>query len=115
MNLEDFDPSKRFSVLGKSILISGATGSLGKAVAIGLAKGGARLTLADNNQAGLLDLEKDLQGFGTEVVTISCWPDNPENADDSDCHHRHHHHVKNALCANHSSVEECQTRCHKKY
>ena len=33
MNLEDFDPSKRFSVLGKSILISGATGSLGKAVA----------------------------------------------------------------------------------
>ena len=81
MNLEVFDPSKRFSVLGKSILISGATGSLGKAVAIGLAKGGARLTLADNNQAGLVDLEKDLQGYGAEVVTISCWPDNPENAE----------------------------------
>lgn len=37
----------RFSVQDKSILITGATGSLGRVAARALADAGARLTLAD--------------------------------------------------------------------
>lgn len=42
----------RFSVQDKSILITGATGSLGRVAARALADAGARLTLAGGNSAG---------------------------------------------------------------
>ncbi|WP_231982477.1 SDR family NAD(P)-dependent oxidoreductase [Mycobacterium sp. E787] len=49
----------RFSVQGKSILITGATGALGSVAARALAEAGARLTLAGGNAAALRDLGID--------------------------------------------------------
>ena len=49
-------PAERFSVQGKSILITGATGALGSVAARALADAGARLTLAGGNAAGLAEL-----------------------------------------------------------
>lgn len=48
----------RFSVQDKSILITGATGSLGRVAARALADAGARLTLAGGNSAGLADAQQ---------------------------------------------------------
>jgi NAD(P)-dependent dehydrogenase (short-subunit alcohol dehydrogenase family) len=80
MNSAVFDPKNQFSVAGKSFLISGATGSLGKAVAIGLAQGKAHLTLADNNLPELKLLKQKIIELGSKAEFISCWPDSPENA-----------------------------------
>ena len=49
----------RFSVQDKSILITGATGSLGRVAARALADAGARLTLTGGNAAGLAELVDD--------------------------------------------------------
>ena len=49
----------RFSVEGKSILVTGATGALGKVAARALAEAGARLTLTGGNAAGLAELVRD--------------------------------------------------------
>ncbi|SPM36901.1 NAD(P)-dependent dehydrogenase, short-chain alcohol dehydrogenase family, partial [Mycobacterium rhizamassiliense] len=63
-----------FSVRDKSILITGATGSLGSTAARALAEAGARLTLAGGNAAGLsaLDIE--------DAVAVARRPDTPEDA-----------------------------------
>ena len=78
--MQHFDPQQMFSVAGKSILISGATGTLGAATALGLAKGGARLTLADNNATGLEDLAKQVRALGAQVAVVPFWPDSEEHA-----------------------------------
>ncbi|WP_425294240.1 SDR family NAD(P)-dependent oxidoreductase [Mycobacterium attenuatum] len=57
----------RFSVQDKSILITGATGSLGSVAARALADAGARLTLAGGNAAGLAQLV-DAAGIDRAVV-----------------------------------------------
>jgi NAD(P)-dependent dehydrogenase (short-subunit alcohol dehydrogenase family) len=80
MSIQHFDPQQMFSVAGKSILISGATGTLGTATAIGLAKGGARLTLADNNANGLEVLAKEIRALGAQVAVVPYWPDTEEHA-----------------------------------
>lgn len=49
-------PGAIFSVQGKSILITGATGALGSVAARALAEAGALLTLAGGNSAGLAEL-----------------------------------------------------------
>ena len=74
MSTQYFDPQQMFSVAGKSILISGATGTLGTATALGLAKGGARLTLADNNVEGLEKLAQEIRDIGGQVAVVPFWP-----------------------------------------
>lgn len=64
-----------FSVRNKSILITGATGSLGSTAARALAEAGARLTLAAGNAAGLTEMGID----GAAVVARR--PDTPEDAE----------------------------------
>lgn len=68
----------RFSVQGKSILITGATGSLGRVAAGALAEAGARLTLAGGNSAGLAKLVDDAGIEDAAVVTRR--PQTPEDA-----------------------------------
>jgi NAD(P)-dependent dehydrogenase (short-subunit alcohol dehydrogenase family) len=67
-------PAERFSVRGKSILITGATGALGSAAARALADAGARLTLAGGNAAGLAELGID------DAVVVTRRPDTPADA-----------------------------------
>jgi NAD(P)-dependent dehydrogenase (short-subunit alcohol dehydrogenase family) len=68
----------RFSVRDKSILITGATGSLGRVAARALADAGARLTLAGGNAAGLDELVHDA-GID-DAVLVSCRPETPADA-----------------------------------
>lgn len=68
----------RFSVRDKSILITGATGSLGRVAARALADAGARLTLAGGNAAGLDELVDDT-GID-DAVLVSCRPETPADA-----------------------------------
>jgi NAD(P)-dependent dehydrogenase (short-subunit alcohol dehydrogenase family) len=68
----------RFSVAGKSIVITGATGALGSVAARALAEAGARLTLAGGNVAGLTELVDTAGIDDAEVVTRR--PDSPADA-----------------------------------
>lgn len=68
----------RFSVRDKSILITGATGSLGRVAARALADAGARLTLAGGNSAGLGDLVDDAGIDG--AVLVPRRPETPADA-----------------------------------
>jgi len=66
----------RFSVAGKSILITGATGALGGVAARALAEAGAALTLAGGSAAPLGEMAAGLAG----AVTVARRPDSPEDA-----------------------------------
>ncbi len=68
----------RFSVQDKSILITGATGSLGSVAARALAEAGARLTLAGGNAEGLAELVDDA-GIDDAAV-VARRPDTPADA-----------------------------------
>ena len=70
--------SARFSVQNKSILITGATGSLGGAAARALAEAGARLTLTGGNAAGLANLVDEVGIENAAVVARR--PDTPADA-----------------------------------
>lgn len=72
------DVSERFSVRGKSILVTGATGALGSVAAEALAQAGARLTLAGGNAAGLKELVERLGVDDTEIVARR--PDTPADS-----------------------------------
>lgn len=73
------DPGRdRFSVAGKSILITGATGALGSVAARALAEAGALLTLAGGNTAGLAQLAQTAGMANAAVVTRR--PDTPADA-----------------------------------
>jgi NAD(P)-dependent dehydrogenase (short-subunit alcohol dehydrogenase family) len=65
---------KLFSVEGKSILITGATGALGSVGARALSEAGANLTLAGGNAAGL-----DALGIGDAAV-VARRPESPADA-----------------------------------
>lgn len=74
-------PPGRFSLAGKSVLITGATGALGSAAARALAEAGALLTLAGGSAGPLNELAADLRGTRPDsVVTVLMRPDTPENA-----------------------------------
>ncbi|SPM42902.1 NAD(P)-dependent dehydrogenase, short-chain alcohol dehydrogenase family, partial [Mycobacterium numidiamassiliense] len=67
-----------FSLQNKSILITGATGSLGSAAARALADAGARLTLAGGNSTRLSELADDAGIDNAAVVPRR--PDTPDDA-----------------------------------
>lgn len=66
----------RFSVTGKSVLITGATGALGSAAARALADAGAALTLAGASAGQLGELATELGG----AVTVPRRPETPQDA-----------------------------------
>ncbi len=68
----------RFSVRGKSILITGATGSLGSAATRALAAAGARLTLTGGNSERLTELVAEAGSENAAVVARR--PDTPDDA-----------------------------------
>ncbi|MCX6460097.1 MAG: SDR family oxidoreductase [Actinobacteria bacterium] len=76
-------PLDLFSVQGRSILITGATGSLGGVAAQALATAGARVTLAGGDTSALAELNLELTAAGIDpanVVTVGRRPDTPEAA-----------------------------------
>lgn len=53
-----------YSLEGKTILVTGAAGGIGRATSVELAKLGAKLVLTDINEAGLADTLSQLEGEG---------------------------------------------------
>jgi len=59
------------SLKGKTALITGATGDLGRVMAVTLAKCGANIVIHyHGNHAKALELQKDLQGLGVQAMTV---------------------------------------------
>jgi NAD(P)-dependent dehydrogenase (short-subunit alcohol dehydrogenase family) len=70
------DGLEQFQLRGKSILITGATGALGRAAASALGGAGARLTLAGGNGPRL----EKVAARACQAVTVRRRPDTPEDA-----------------------------------
>jgi len=64
------DPAKRFSVEGKSVIVTGASGAMGSEAAKALGAAGANVTLAGGNAAALEEIAAlpELAGRSTIVV-----------------------------------------------
>ncbi len=58
-----------FSLEGKTILVTGAAGGIGRATSIECAKLGAKLVLTDINEAGLIETKALLGGEGHECIS----------------------------------------------
>ena len=66
MNIEGL-----FSLKGKTIIITGAAGLLGRSYALALSAAGANLVLVDIDETGLKSLSKSLHGKG-KLMNITC-------------------------------------------
>lgn len=58
------------NIAGKTILLTGATGGIGEAIAAGLARTGARLILTGRNRAKLEQLKLQLSGSGHLAIVV---------------------------------------------
>ncbi|MCZ6764757.1 MAG: SDR family oxidoreductase [Alphaproteobacteria bacterium] len=75
-------PAELFDVAGKSTLITGANGTLGRTAALALAASGARLTLAGEDAAVLDELAGSAEKFGAQSVqTLVLRPDTDKRTD----------------------------------
>jgi gluconate 5-dehydrogenase len=63
--------SERFNLTGKVALVTGGSGGIGKALAIGLAESGADVIVASRGLAKLQDVEKDLKNKGRNALAVS--------------------------------------------
>ena len=63
--MKDYNP---FSLEGKTILVTGAAGGIGRATAVECAKLGARLVLTDINEIGLQETFSLLEGTGHVIM-----------------------------------------------
>ena len=72
------DPLARFSLAGKSIIITGASGAMGSEAAKGLGAAGAKITLAGSNRAVLEELAGLPELSGAAIAARR--PDTPEDA-----------------------------------
>ena len=73
------DPAKRFDIAGKSVLVTGASGSMGSDAAKALGAAGALVTLAGSNRGVLEELASlpELQGSAICIRR----PESPEDAE----------------------------------
>ena len=74
------NPLSLFDVRGKVALVTGASGSLGRAIAIALAALGAKLVLASGSQAELDSVLAEVKEVGGEAIAINRRPDSLEDA-----------------------------------
>ena len=69
-----------FDVAGKTALITGASGSFGRGIALALASLGAKVVLASGSQAELDEVANEVKSLGGQVTTIARRPDSLEDA-----------------------------------
>jgi NAD(P)-dependent dehydrogenase (short-subunit alcohol dehydrogenase family) len=78
------NPLSLFDLSGQVVVITGASGALGRAAAIALGAVGARLLLASGSASGLAEVAevaKAASGPGGEVATLARRPDSQADAD----------------------------------
>ena len=73
--------TRLFDLSGRSIVITGATGALGKAAALALATMGAKLTLAAGSPADLDAVAHEIVKAGGTCNAVVRRPDSPADAD----------------------------------
>ncbi|MGB3491590.1 MAG: SDR family NAD(P)-dependent oxidoreductase [Elainellaceae cyanobacterium] len=64
---------------GKTILITGGAGEIGKATAHRFAQNGASIVLLDINEAKMAEVAQELDAYGTSVYTCRCDVTHPED------------------------------------
>jgi len=74
-------PLDRFSVEGKSAVITGASGALGSGIAETLAAMGAKLTLASGSAEPLAEVARRIADAGGDVQTVNRRPDSLDDAE----------------------------------
>lgn len=75
------NPRELFEIKGRSALVTGATGALGRTASLAFAAMGARLTLAAGTQSALDELAGEVRALGAEVATIARRPQTPDDAE----------------------------------
>lgn len=75
------NPRGLFEIAGRSAVVTGATGALGRAASLALAAMGARLTLAAGNRPALDEVAAAARALGAEVKTVSRRPETPEDSE----------------------------------
>ena len=75
------NPLSLFDVRGKVALVTGASGSLGRAIAIALGSLGAKLVLASGSQTELEAVLAEVKEVGGEAIAINRRPDTLDDAE----------------------------------
>ncbi|GIM18289.1 hypothetical protein KHM09_07400 [Leptospira borgpetersenii] len=68
-------------IKGKTVLITGSAGGLGKAMAEHFAKKGAKIVLSDISEEKLKEAEKDIKVLGAEVLSFKADVSKEEDAE----------------------------------
>jgi NAD(P)-dependent dehydrogenase (short-subunit alcohol dehydrogenase family) len=74
------DPLSLFDVSGQVVVVTGASGALGRVVAMALGSLGAKLVLASGSADALEAVASEVRGVGGESTTIVRRPDSVEDA-----------------------------------
>jgi len=64
--------SNLFSLSGKVALVTGASRGIGKAIALGFADAGAKLTLVARSENKLLEVQAEIKALGSEARIFPC-------------------------------------------
>ena len=75
------NPLSLFDVKGKVALVTGASGSLGRAISIALGAMGAKLVLASGSKDELDAVLAELKEVGAEAIAVNRRPDSLEDAE----------------------------------
>jgi NAD(P)-dependent dehydrogenase (short-subunit alcohol dehydrogenase family) len=74
------DPLSLFQVAGKSAIVTGASGTFGRATALALAALGVRLTIAGSSRTELNAVADEIRSLGGEAECVYSRPDSLEDA-----------------------------------
>lgn len=71
----------RFDLTGKSALVVGAAGTLGRAGALALGGAGCNLAIADLDETTINNVGSDLASANIDANAVALWPDSEANAE----------------------------------
>jgi NAD(P)-dependent dehydrogenase (short-subunit alcohol dehydrogenase family) len=74
------NPLSLFDVKGKVAIITGASGTFGRACALSLASLGVKVVLASGTEKGLTEVAAEVKDVGGDVATVARRPDSLEDA-----------------------------------
>ncbi len=74
------NPLSLFDIKGRTAVITGATGTLGRMASKLLGGAGANLVLAGGNKTGLQKIAEEVGASGAKVITVNCRPDSADNS-----------------------------------